>query len=123
MARRVSIEKQLRTELTEALAQLHELSNAPANKARRVAASVEHATLMARIWSLRFQIANAELDKAREPVERINAERMMRLASMQASDWEKRKGSAKNSKADILDDSEDHDAQQQQAADDLAALH
>lgn len=111
----------LERELYTALQTLHDLEHATTAQA-----SVEHASAMIRIWSLRFQISNIEYDSA-HPIDesslRLSARNAMREASVQLDAWEKRKSVAQ---ADLVNDillaAMAHEAAQGKLASELEGL-
>lgn len=88
--------KALQADLDDALGALYEVRNDGTAKA-----SVDNATAMIRVWSLRFQLANLAYDNAAEDAQQDRARRGMREASAEIGEWEKRKGVAQD---DLIND-------------------
>ncbi len=111
--------RQLKDDLDDALGALYEVRNDGS-----AAASVDNATAMLRVWSLRYIKANLELDTAADDHEKNQARRAMKEASAEVAEWEKRKSVAQ---ADLVNDlllaEKEHTAEQDALADDLEALH
>lgn len=112
-------EKQLRVELDQALSELHDLP-----QAKTARASLDHAALMLKVWSLRFQLANIAYDKAVASDEsEVGPRNAMREASTQLNEWEKRKSAAQ---ADLVNDlllaEQEHNAKQDSAEDRFAEM-
>jgi hypothetical protein len=65
--------------------------------------SVKHCSAMARYWGARFLEADAKLAEAETPDDVKAAHTMLKLASMEAGEWEKRKaGAMASTKVDTL---------------------
>lgn len=108
----------LETELYQELQKIHDLAHGETAQA-----SIAHALLMIRVWSLRFQISNLDYDAAFEPSPKHTARQAMREASKELVEWEKRKSVALSDLAnDLLIAAAKHDAEQAELADELDAL-
>lgn len=100
--------KALRLDLDDALGALYEVVNDGT-----AASSLNNATAMLRVWSLRFQIANHEADTAADDHEKRQAHRDMDKASRELGEWEKRKSVAQNDLVnDLLLKDRDHKEEQ-----------
>lgn len=65
--------------------------------------SVKHCSAMSRYWGAKFLQADETLSEAESPEEVKAAAAMLRLASMEAGEWEKRKaGAMASEKVDLL---------------------
>jgi len=65
--------------------------------------SVAHCAAMVRYWGAKFLEADAKLSEAETPESVKGAAAMLRLASMEAGEWEKRKaGAMASEKVDLL---------------------
>lgn len=108
----------LEAELEMALEQLHAFEYGATAQS-----SVDHTTVMIRVWSLRFQIANHEYDAAKKPDVKFAWRKTMQEASREIMEWEKRKSVAL---ADIANDliiaGARHEAEQAKLAGALEAL-
>ncbi len=104
--------KALRLDLDDALGALYELVNDGTAQA-----SLDNATAMLRVWSLRFQIANLALDNAADDHETHVARRAMKEASAELGEWEKRKSVAQTDLVnDLLIRDREHNEEQEAIA-------
>lgn len=115
----------LENELYAELQKIHDLAHGETAEA-----SIEHATLMIRVWSLRFQLSNIDYDEvipeetASQTASRKHATRTaMKEASRELVEWEKRKSVALADLANhLLIAAAKHEAEQAQLASDLDAI-
>lgn len=85
--------------------------------------SVKHCSAMARYWAARFLQADADLSDAKTPEQIKSAHTMLRIASTEAGEWEKRKaGAMASEKVDVLKQVLEILAKQEQIADELTAI-
>lgn len=87
--------------------------------------ALAHATSMINIWGLRFRIASADHDVALasgEHSKRAVSEGLMKLASRELCEWEKRRSAAQSDLVnDLLIEEQEHNAKQAEAGRAFAA--